>query len=65
MGVYKSILRQRKIRRNYYLYEVTVGGGLKIISTLRGLLTGGDRYGRCLMTARQALAWRGVAWRVT
>eukprot|EP00624_Nannochloropsis_granulata_P007211 evm.model.NODE_6825_length_32477_cov_17.962835.6 len=43
MSLYNAILRQRKVKQHNYMYEVTVGGGLKIITSLQAMLIGGDR----------------------
>lgn len=42
MSLYNAILRQRKVKQHNYMYEVTVGGGLRIITSLQAMLIGGD-----------------------
>ena len=40
MAFYRTLAEARRAGGSHYLYEATVGAGLPIIQTLRGLLTG-------------------------
>ncbi|MEK7703322.1 MAG: bifunctional aspartate kinase/homoserine dehydrogenase I [Myxococcota bacterium] len=43
LGYYQALRRAARDKRRHYLYEATVGAGLPVISTLRDLISTGDR----------------------